>query len=64
MPTLLRFLVTQDRIFLGPESARAVLDWLRSLHFDDDEPGSARTPVEVVDYDGNPISLAVLTPTA
>jgi hypothetical protein len=64
VPLALQFLVTQDRVFVGVESARRILDYFHSLGFRDGERGHIRTPVEVVDYDGNAVSLAELAPAA
>jgi hypothetical protein len=64
VPTPLRFLVTEDRVLVGADTAHRVLDYFHGLGFRDYVLGHVRTPVEVVDYDGNPVPLAQLAPAA
>jgi hypothetical protein len=64
VPFPLRSLVAKDRLYIGTESAQSVLDWLEHEHFGDDEPGTARMPVEIVDHFGRPVSLADLATVA
>jgi len=54
VPMPLRFLVTQERVHVGRESAQSVLDWLHGERFHED----GALPVEVVDRDGRPVALA------
>ena len=64
VPVPLQFLVAKDRVLVSEESARRVLDYFRSLGFRDDETPNLRTPVEVVDFDGNPVGLSPLAAVA
>jgi hypothetical protein len=46
-----------DRTLIGPEEARRTLTFLAQTGFRDDGGGGARTPVEVVDLDGQRVDL-------
>jgi hypothetical protein len=64
VPMALRELIRRERTFVGAETARYVLDWLHEEGFRDNHQGNTGTPVEVVDYDGNPVELRELSPVA
>jgi hypothetical protein len=48
----------RDQVLVGPEAAREVCSFLTAEGFTDDEPGSARTPIDVVDMAEYPADLS------
>jgi hypothetical protein len=52
VPLPLRFLAREHQLFIGPDAAMTVLEWLRDEGFGDDEPGAPPMPVEIVDLRG------------
>ncbi|MGH2948241.1 MAG: hypothetical protein ACRDPC_18635 [Solirubrobacteraceae bacterium] len=60
VPVALKFLTSRNRVYVTAEAARRAHDYFRQLGFSDDETGNFRTPIELVDYFGNPVSLTAV----
>jgi hypothetical protein len=57
VPVALRELVREDEIVCDRAEAEQVLTFLREQGYSDDGPRHARTPVELIDADGQPVAL-------
>lgn len=64
VPLPLQVLAREHQLYIGPDAAMTVLEWLRGEGFGDEEPGASRMPVEIVDLRGRRVDPADLAAAA
>ena len=64
VPLPLQVLAREHQLYIGPEAALTVLEWLRGEGFGDEEAGGSQMPVEIVDLRGRRVDPSDLAAAA